>query len=99
MSVRPRGSSRVVSVPLPEILDLGGATRVAAQLRELRGQDVQIEAGDLQRLSGIGLEMLVAAQMQWRADGKAFSIANWSEDTIRTLTLLGADPSDLCGVS
>lgn len=89
----------MVSVPLPEILDLGGATRVAAQLRELRGQDVQIEAGDLQRLSGIGLEMLVAAQMQWRADGKAFSIVNWSEDTTRTLTLLGADPSDLCGVS
>lgn len=89
----------MVSVPLPEILDLGGATRVAAQLRELRGQDVQIEAGNLQRLSGIGLEMLLAAQVQWRADGKALSIVNWSEDATGTLVLLGADPSNLCGVS
>ena len=89
----------MVRVSLPEILDFGGASKVAGQLLELRGQDVQIDAAGVRKLTGIGLEVLFAAQKQWRADDKVLSITAWPDDTLQTLDALAADPATLSGVS
>ena len=80
---------------LPENLDLGGASAFAGQLLGLRGENLGLDASAVQRLSGVGLEVLVAAALQWRADGKTLEITGWSEAALQALETLGASPSEL----
>ncbi len=81
------------SITLPKTLDLGAVPELAAQILARRGDALLLDAGALQKLTGIGLEVLVAAAAQWRADGHGFAIVNWTEDALGTLDAVGADPA------
>lgn len=83
------------SISLPKTLDLGAVPDLAAQLLALRCEALVLDAGALHKLTGIGLEVLVSAAMQWRADGHSFAIVNWSEAAHGALDALGADPTQL----
>lgn len=85
------------SMPLPETLDLGAASEFAAQLLTQRGSDICLDGSPVRKLSAIGLEMLIAASAQWRADGHAFEISGWSDAAVETMSTLGADPLQLFG--
>jgi chemotaxis protein CheX len=54
---------------LEPVLDLGAAERLHARLLELRGQSLDIDASQVERLGGLCLQVLVSAQNTWRGDG------------------------------
>jgi chemotaxis protein CheX len=55
---------------LEPVLDLGAAERLHARLSELRGQPLDIDASQVERLGGLCLQVLVSARNTWRADGQ-----------------------------
>lgn len=75
---------------LPQILDLGAATPLWASLSGARGQALHLDASDVERLGGLCLQVLLAAQAQWRADGVDFSIVNSSAAFAEGVRLMAA---------
>ncbi|MCC5959283.1 MAG: STAS domain-containing protein [Rhodobacteraceae bacterium] len=80
---------------LPEVLDQRGAQIVATQLLDRLEQDLVLDATDVRRLGGAGLEMLISAQHQWQEDCKQFEIRNWSPAILKVLEVMGVDPQSL----
>ena len=78
---------------LPQILDLGAATPLWASLSGVRGQPLHLDASGVERLGGLCLQVLLAAQAQWRADDVDFSIVNSSAAFAEGVRLMAA--SDL----
>lgn len=63
---------------LEPVLDLGAAERLHARLLELRGQPLDIDASQVERLGGLCLQVLVSARETWRADGHSAVIGQAS---------------------
>jgi chemotaxis protein CheX len=76
---------------LPQVLDLGAASPLWSGLCAARGQPLQVDAADVERLGGLCLQVLLAAQAQWRADDVEFSVVNASQAFSECLRLMGAD--------
>jgi chemotaxis protein CheX len=74
-------------------LDLSAATPLATELVGLRGRAVELDAGDVSRIGGQCLQVLLAARAAWAADGHGFAIVNPSPEFLEGLALMGA--SDL----
>ena len=66
-------------------------------LREVRGQDVALEAGEVRRVGGQCLQVLLAARAAWTSDGHAFEFRDPSPAFTDGVALLGA--SDLLGLT
>jgi chemotaxis protein CheX len=77
------------AVQLAPMLDLTAATPLAAQLLELRGRDLRIDAAQVQRLGGQCLQVLLSAEQTWRADGASFAIEAPSERFLADWRLFG----------
>jgi chemotaxis protein CheX len=56
---------------LEPVLDLGAAERLHARLTELRGQSLDIDASQVERLGGLCLQVLISARNTWQADGQS----------------------------
>ena len=78
------------ALKLSETLDLCAASALTEALRTARGQDLEIDASDVRRVGGQCLQVLLAANVAWAADGKALSVSNPSSEFIEGVTLLGA---------
>jgi chemotaxis protein CheX len=76
---------------LPAILDLTAATALRRDLLERRGADLELAAGDVERIGGLCLQVLLAAQATWAADGHTFKIAGPSEALSEALAAMGAE--------
>ncbi|MCB8874935.1 STAS domain-containing protein [Acidisoma silvae] len=63
------------------------------QLLAARGHDLQVDATRLTRIGGLGLQLLLAAQSAWKADGRRFGVENLSQEAEAGLSLLGL-PAD-----
>jgi len=63
---------------LEPVLDLGAAERLHARLSELRGQPLDIDASQVERLGGLCLQVLISARNTWQADGQAAVMAHTS---------------------
>src|SRR5215472_3865895 len=63
---------------LEPVLDLGAAERLHARLMELRGQPIDIDASQVERLGGLCLQVLISARNTWRADGQSAAIGQTS---------------------
>jgi len=63
---------------LEPVLDLGAAERLHARLLELRGQPLDIDASQVERLGGLSLQVLISARNTWRADGQSAVIGQTS---------------------
>ena len=64
------GASLVgVRLQLEPVLDLGAAERLHAQLMGLRGQSLEIDASQVERLGGLSLQVLLSAGNTWANDG------------------------------
>lgn len=76
---------------LPDVMDLKAAAPLLAELTALRGQDLELDAGQVQRLGGQCLQVLLAAAAAWKQDGAAFVIRQSSEAFSEGLQLMGAE--------
>jgi chemotaxis protein CheX len=62
------------SLELPGALDLAAAAPLLAELRTRRGGPLTLDGSNVQRLGGLCLQVLLAAQEAWRADGSEFRL-------------------------
>jgi len=76
-------------IVLPETLDMRAAQPLRDQLLAARGADAQLDGSGVRRLGALGLQVLMAAERQWRADGHALSLIDPSPDLVAGLKLLG----------
>ena len=79
------------SVVLDAVLDLKAANCLKAALMERRGLPLEIDASGVQRLGGLCLQVLIAAQNAWTLDGATMTISSRSNEFTETLKLFGAD--------
>ena len=78
------------ALSLESVLDLSAAQRLKVLLTEHRGEGLQVDAGEVQRLGGLCLQILLAAHRAWTEDGHAFAIGPPSEAFTSALRLFGA---------
>jgi chemotaxis protein CheX len=83
-------SLETATVRLPASLDLSAAAPLASQLLGLRGLPLELDAGEVRRMGGQCLQVLLAAKGTWTSDGQAFGIANPSAEFVECLALMGA---------
>lgn len=92
MPKRQKSSS---SLQLDKALDLKAATPLAELLLSRRGQDIELDASNVERLGGQCLQILLSARASWASDGRNFTVEKLSPPIIATLELLGVDPAVL----
>ena len=80
------------TLELSEVLDLKAAAPLHDQLVALRGQPLVLDAGKVQRLGGLCLQVLLAAQAAWQADDQALSLAQPTPEFDAGWTLFAAPP-------
>lgn len=78
------------TVLLAPVLDLKAAAPLADEFLALMGNDVRVDASDVQRLGAQCLQVLLAARRRWQADKAAFEVFSPSEQMRSVVTLLGA---------
>ena len=76
---------------LASTLDLAAAAPLCAELRAARGKPIEIDASAVDRLGGLCLQVLLAAQRAWRAEGVPFSLINPSQPFADAVRLMAAD--------
>jgi chemotaxis protein CheX len=75
---------------LADSLDMTAAGALHREFLEHRGQPVALDGAAVRRVGGQCLQVLLAAETAWAADGQAFEIVNPSPEFADGLALLGA---------
>jgi chemotaxis protein CheX len=88
-------TTAATTVRLPVALDLGSAAPLAAELLGLRGGPIRLDASGVDRLGGLGLQLLLSAQLTWRNDGAEFALVDPSDAFRADWAALGGAPGDL----
>lgn len=79
---------------LPPRLDFEGARALHESLTAMRGRAVALRADKVRFVGGLGVQILIAAQRQWRADNLPFGLLCCSMGFCDGLTGLGFDIDD-----
>ncbi len=82
-----------VQISLPETLDMRAAQPLRDQLIAARGAPAELDGSGVRRLGALGLQVLLAAERQWQADGHALRLVEPSPDLLAGLKLLGVAES------
>lgn len=80
---------------LPAVVDVRAAEPLKAELMAVRGQSVTIDASGVDRLGGLGLQVLMSAVRTWRADGQVLTFINVSDALAEQWQGFGASLNDL----
>lgn len=80
---------------LPASLDMQAASALLEKFLSARGADLRIGAADVQRIGGQCLQVLLAAQAAWVADGNALTFDNASAEFTAGLETLGASIGEI----
>jgi chemotaxis protein CheX len=80
----------MATLVLPSVLDLKSVGGLHADLLAVRGRPVTLDASQVSRLGGLGLQVLLAARTTWAEDAQPFAVVNPSEDFSGALGLFGA---------
>jgi chemotaxis protein CheX len=80
----------VATLVLPSVLDLKAVGGLHADLLAVRGRPLTLDASQVSRLGGLGLQVLLAARTTWVEDAQPFSVINPSVDFAGALELFGA---------
>jgi chemotaxis protein CheX len=75
---------------LPPAVDISSAKAIVADLSQRRGTPLAIDASDVGRIGGLGLQVLLSAKASWDQDGVALKFTKWSDAFERDIALLGA---------
>ncbi len=85
------GSTNLVK--LPPRLDAPAVSMLREQLLGRRGSDLVVDAAEVEAVSALALEVLVAAARQWSQDGRRIELRNASVAFERACRHLGLVPS------
>jgi chemotaxis protein CheX len=61
-------------IRLPEGLDTGAAAALASELAQVRGRPLRLDASSVERVGGLGLQVLLSARLTWRDDGAPMAL-------------------------
>lgn len=78
------------SFVLPDVIDLVAVRPLHKALLDLRGDDLVIDAGAVQRINGLGLQVIASAEATWARDERRFDISNASPAFAEAVRLAGA---------
>lgn len=84
-----------VQLKLPANLDVTSAAELTTQLKSLRGAPLVLDASAVERVGGLGLQVLLSARLTWAADGETLVVTAPSDAFQDALALSGARPFDL----
>ena len=82
------------SIALADCLDMTAAAPLAAKLLAVRGAPLNLDASAVRRVGAQCLQVLIAAQTAWTAEGLAFDVVDPSPEFSDGLALMGA--ASLC---
>ncbi|MCL7464044.1 STAS domain-containing protein [Phaeovulum sp. NW3] len=85
----------MTQLALASRLDLSAVQPLATALRERSGADLVIDASDVSHLGALGLQVLGAAAISWRAAGHRLQIAPRSDAFDAALQTFGIPLSAL----
>jgi chemotaxis protein CheX len=80
----------VTTVVLPSVLDLKAVGPLHQTFLSARGTPLDINAAEVTRLGGLGLQLLLSTRATWANDGLPFSVSAPSDDFNAALSLFGA---------
>ena len=84
-SAKKQADEQGAVVRLPDVLDVKSADPLLRELLASRGQPIALDASGVQRLGGLGLQVLLSAQATWRADGHSLQITEAVGSALREL--------------
>lgn len=90
----PATQADPVRLRLPAALDARSAEPLASDLLALRGRPLQLDASAVERLRGLGLQVLLSARLTWRSDRVDFALVDASDAFQADCALLGASVFD-----
>lgn len=85
--------SETLRIVLPETLDMRAAQPLRDELIAARGASAELDGSNVRRLGALGLQILLAAERQWRADGCQLRLVEPSPDLLAGFKLLGVAES------
>ncbi len=74
----------------PPSIDLASVSALRDTLVERRTLDLTIDVGAVEKIGGLGVQVLLAAAAAWSVDGRELSIVNGSPAFLETLRLTAA---------
>lgn len=77
------------TLKLGAALDFRAATPLRAELLALRGRPLEVDGGDVERIGGQCVQVLVSAAHTWAEDGVSFAITKRSEQMEALLRHMG----------
>ena len=87
---RPSKAAKANTLILAETLDLAAVAPLRDEFIGARGAALTVDASRVQRIGGLCLQVLLAARAAWRADDKAFGVADASPEFKNSLERAGA---------
>ncbi|MEQ8481894.1 MAG: STAS domain-containing protein [Hoeflea sp.] len=80
---------------LPEVLDLNAANRLHEQVLTHKGENLELDASDVNRVGAQCVQILLSAAQSWQAEKQGFKVVKASDAYIKTLQLLGISEESL----
>jgi chemotaxis protein CheX len=87
----PSGEPAVLR--LPESIDLRTIAEMHQSLMAMKGRPLDLDGSAVQRIGGLGLQVLASAFDTWAADGCALQLRDPSEALTRSLEQMGFAPA------
>jgi anti-anti-sigma regulatory factor len=82
------------SIALPENVDLVAVGPIHQALLDMRGRDLELDAGAVRQVSGLGVQLLLSAGATWARDGRELKTKNLTPalaDAFRLAAIQQAD--------
>lgn len=79
----------MVTVHLPEILDIRAASPLVGELLHARGHHLTIDASNVRKIGAQCVQALLSARATWTVDGYSLVVVEPSESFLDTLQTLG----------
>lgn len=92
---KKQNTSNSECIDLPVHLDLTTCAPLRQEIEARRGQPITLKALEVNFLGAAGVELLLAAQAEWKASQIAFDLVEPSENFLAGMDLLGLPHSTL----
>jgi chemotaxis protein CheX len=80
---------KAASLTLPAEFNVSDLQPLVDRLLQARGRRLELEGSQVERIGGLGLQVLISARKTWLADGQKLSLANPSPALEDALALAG----------